>query len=67
MRKFTKTIFRTVTIPSQDPALADTTWIVGVGPDGVSVRRQGSSKSTRRRMPWRAAIGTVLISGPRRE
>ena len=63
--QFTRTIDRAITIPSNDPGLDDTEWVLTIGPSGVTSRRKGETESVH--LTWRQIIGHALIhSGGRR-
>lgn len=62
--EFKKCIDREITIPSNDPGLDDATWILNLGPSGVTIRRKGESESVH--LMWRQIIGHALIHAERR-
>lgn len=63
MKELTKNVRRRVRIRASDPAIDDGEFVLGFGPDGLSVRRAGASVKTGRQVSWRSIVGFVLIHG----
>jgi len=61
MTKFTKIVRREVTLLSRDAELPTVTWVLEFGPQGLRVRRKGSSVSAYK--PWHAIVGSVIVTG----
>ena len=61
MKDFTKTLKRRVKIRSSDRAMADRTFVITIGPSGLTVREFGAPKEDGMSVSWRSIIGHVLI------
>jgi len=62
MKQISKTIVREVKLPRLDPAFEDTRWVVKIGPNGIGIRRYGTSKDKGRLISWRSLIGVAVTS-----
>lgn len=61
MKDFTKIIKRRVKIRSSDRAMADRTFVISIGPSGLTVREFGAPKEDGLSLSWRSVIGHALI------